>query len=316
MEKQGVISFGEAFVDFLSIDSGNAEFTSMLGGATVNVAVGISRLGIPAYYLCKLGTDKTSQFVEQEFKKEGIHMGFSVHSAAKRICSVYVHTNDEGERYFHSYINRTPNEVLTADELKNEVFEQAQIFYFGSGTLFHEKAKRTTETAIEYANAANNLIAFDANLRLKRWDSEKHCRSTVSQFIKSADIVKLAEDELEFLTQTNSLEAGLAKISDWNIPYLFVTLGKIGALAVWDDEKVFVRAPKVRAIDTTGAGDAFMAALLYCYHERGKPTELTQLTSYLKLSNQAGAAATTAMGSLTALINPEEYKKHFKSMFK
>ncbi|MEH7308211.1 carbohydrate kinase family protein [Neobacillus drentensis] len=303
MEKTGVISLGEAFVDFISMDQTNTKYQRLLGGATVNLAVGIRRLGLPAYYLCKLGSDEISQFVEQELEKERVDTSFSVHAASKKICGVYVHLNEIGERYFHSYINLTPDEVLSDNELRREVFERAKIFYIGSGTLFHEQAKRTTKTALKYAKDAGNIIAFDANLRLKRWESEDHCRQTVSSFLKHADIVKLAEDELHFLTETDSLEAGIAQLSKLKIPYLFITMGSKGACAVIDGQQVFAPAPAVHAIDTTGAGDAFMSALLYCFHEKGMPAKLSQIKEYLQYANKIGAAATTEIGSLTVNVD-------------
>lgn len=312
MEKQGVISLGEAFIDYISTDSTNTKFRQLLGGATVNLAVGTSRLVLPTYYLCKLGTDSISQFVEQEFNKEGVNLEFSVRTDTKRICGVYVHLTESGERNFHSYINTTPDEVLREDELRRDVFEKTRIFYFGSGTLFQQKSKKTTETALKYAKEFSNLIAFDANLRLKRWESETHCRQTVVSFLKHANIVKLAEDELNFLMETNSLEAGLEKISKWDIPYLFITMGGKGASGVMNGNKVFIRAPKVDTIDTTGAGDAFMSGLLYCFHEKGMPAGKTELTEYLQFANRVGAAATTEIGSLTSSMDLMELKKHFE----
>ena len=312
MEKQGIISLGEAFVDYVSVDSTNTKFQRLLGGATVNVAVGTKRLGIPTYYFCKIGEDEISQFVEQELAKEGINTDFAVHSPGKKICCVYVHTNDHGERNFHSYLNETPDDVLAADEIKKEVFEQTKIFYFGSGTLFNQKAKESTEASLIYAQETANLIAFDTNIRLKRWVSEELCRQTITSFLKKADIVKIAEDELYFLTETDSFEAGLAKISLWEIPFLFITMGGKGACAIMNGDMVFVPAPKVKAVDTTGAGDAFMSALLYCFYEKGKPADTSELTKYLQFSNQVGAAATTNIGSLTMNLDFNELKKQFQ----
>lgn len=312
LEKQGVISLGEAFVDYISTDNTNTKFRQLLGGATVNLAVGTSRLGLPTYYLCKSGTDSISQFVEQELKKEGVNFEFSVRTDTKRICGVYVHLTESGERNFHSYINPTPDEALREDELRRDVFEKTRIFYFGSGTLFQQKSKKTTETALKYAKEFSNLIAFDANLRLKRWESVAHCRQTVVSFLKHANIVKLAEDELNFLMETNSLETGLEKISKWDIPYLFITMGGKGACGVMNGNKVFIHAPKVDSIDTTGAGDAFMSGLLYCFHEKGTPAGKTELTEYLQFANRVGAAATTEIGSLTSSMDFMELKKHFE----
>lgn len=78
------------------------------------------------------------------------------------------------------------------------MFKKAKIFYFGSGTLFHPKAKEATETSLKYAKEFGHTIAFDTNIRLQRWESEELCRQTVISFLKKADIVKLAEDELSF----------------------------------------------------------------------------------------------------------------------
>ncbi|WP_160722970.1 carbohydrate kinase family protein [Bacillus sp. USDA818B3_A] len=312
MEKLGVISLGEAFVDYVSVDASNTTFQPFMGGATVNVAAGTSRLGLPTYYLCKLGHDDISHFVEQELIMEGIHTEFSVHSASKKICGVYVYLNEDGERFFHSYLNETPDEVLTVNELRKEVFEQTKAFYFGSGTLFHDKAKAASETSIQYARDAGNFIAFDSNIRLKRWTSEEQCRETITSFIKKADLVKIAEDELYFLTQTHTLESALELVSSWKIPFLFVTMGGKGAFAVMDGKKIFVPAPEVNAVDTTGAGDAFMSALIFCFHDYGKPANLSELTKYLQFANQVGAAATTKIGALTATIDVDELKKQFE----
>lgn len=312
MEKQGVISLGEAFVDYISTDSTNTKFRQLLGGATVNLAVGTSRLGLPTYYLCKLGADSNGQFVEQELNKEGVNLEFSVRVDSKSMCGVYVHLTERGERNFHSYINPTPDEVLREDEIRRDLFEKTRIFYFGSGTLFQQKSKKTTETALKYAQETTNLIAFDANLRLKRWESERQCRETVNSFLKQSTIVKLAEDELNFLMETTSLEAGVEKILKWNIPYLFITMGGRGACGVMNGNKVFSSAPKVDSIDTTGAGDAFMAGLLYCFHEKGMPAGKMGLREYLHFANTVGAQATTEIGSLTSRMDLMELKKHFE----
>ncbi|MDN3016389.1 carbohydrate kinase [Paenibacillus sp. BSR1-1] len=301
MNKQGVISLGEAFVDYISIDKSNTKYEKLLGGATVNVAAGTSRLGVPSYYLCKLGTDETSQFVEQELKKENINIEFCIQTPNKKICGVYVHLNENGERYFHSYINPTPNEVLTENQLRRELFERSKIFYFGSGTLFQESAKLTTRKAINYAKVSNTLIAFDANIRLKRWESEDQCRKTVLSFLPFADIIKLAEDELYFLTETEKMDDGIKILSQWKIPFVFITMGSKGAYAaLYNEKNIFVPGIEVKAVDTTGAGDAFMSALLCSFHEKGNPQDLSQLTEYTQYANQIGAIATTKRGSLSA----------------
>lgn len=298
MDKRGVISLGEAFIDYISIDHTNTKYERHLGGATVNVAAGVSQLGIPSYYLCKLGTDDNSQFVEAALQKADVGTKHCVRTAMKQVCGVYVHLTASGEREFHSYLNPTPDVMLMAAELDKLLFKQARIFYFGSGTLFHPTALKTTEKALEYSKEANTLVAFDVNLRLKRWESEEHCRETVQSFLTAVDIVKVAEEELCFLTKTTSLREGIAAAAHWEIPYLFITLGSDGAYVVADGKTEHIPGEKVQIVDTTGAGDAFMAALLGRFHEKGKPT-ITELKEYTKYANHIGALATTRVGSLT-----------------
>lgn len=300
MKKQGIISLGEAFIDYISIDETNSRYLKQLGGTTINVAVGTRRHGIPSYYLCKLGMDEGSQFVEQELIKEKINLDYCVRTPAKKLSGVFIHINENGERYFHDYLNPTSDVVLTEDQLDQELFHHCKIFYFGSGTLFQESAKITTKTAIKYAKENHTLVAFDVNIRLKRWASEVLCRNTVQSFIQFADIVKLAEEELFFLTETKTVDDGLEKLAQWKIPFVFITMGKNGAYAVHKDRKIFVPGIEVKAIDTTGAGDAFMAAILYRFHDNGFPANSEQLAEYTQYANQAGAIATTKIGSLTA----------------
>ncbi|WP_251516561.1 carbohydrate kinase family protein [Robertmurraya korlensis] len=289
---------GEAFVDFISQDQTNTNYQRLLGGATVNVAVGVRRLGIPSYYLCKLGMDETSVFVKEEMEKEQVNLSYSTYQASKKICSVYVHVNDQGDRYFHSYINETPDDWITAEELDKELFNLSKLFYFGSGTLFHPVARKTTEQALAFARETNMQVAFDTNIRLKRWESEEQCREVILSYVKKADIVKMAEDELLFLTKSDTFEQGLKSISNMNIPFLFITKGKDGAFASHEDIQVNVPGIEVKAVDTTGAGDAFMAALLSRFHDKGVPENKALLEEYTSYANLAGAMSTTRFGSL------------------
>lgn len=298
MNKHGIISLGEAIVDFIATDSSNKTYQRLLGGATVNVVVGVRRLGIPSYYLCKFGMDESSKFVEEKLMNENVDISFCSHHLNKRMCSVYIHLNQHGDRYFHSYVNETPDEWITSEELDQKPFLNSKIFYFGSGTLFHPVARKTTDQALQYAKEANSEIAFDTNIRLKRWESENQCRETILSYVKRADIVKMAEDELLFLTETATLDEGLEQIAKMEIPFLFITKGKDGACAIHKDTIVHVPGISVKAVDTTGAGDAFMAALLSCFHDRGIPQNEAQLVEYTEFANKAGALSATKFGSL------------------
>lgn len=299
--KKGIISYGEAFVDYIAVNSYNQNFQKYIGGTTLNVAVGVRRLGSPAYYLCKLGKGEVSIFIKNELQKEDVSLEFSVESDQKKICGVYVHLNDDGERCFHSYENETPDEQLLVSELHEELFRKAKLFYCGSGTLFHSISRQTTKAAVELAQKHGTLVAFDPNIRLKRWESEQKCRAAIIEMLPNVDLLKIAEDELLFLTDTLTIEEGVKKLAGFEIPYVWVTLGEKGALAVHGEMEVHVPAMEVKAIDTTGAGDAFMAGILHCIHIKGLPEDHDALKRYTEYANELGARAACVIGALTVI---------------
>ncbi len=297
--KKGIISYGEAFVDFIAQDYSNTQFKRFIGGATLNLAVGVQRLGTPSYYLCKLGQDKISAFIKYELMKAGVNIDFSIVSSHKRISEVYVHLNQQGERYFHSYVNETPDEQLLETELNQELFKKAFLFYCGSGTLFHPIAYKTTLAALELSKKHGTLIAFDPNIRIKRWESEQYCRMAIKTVLPQVDILKLTKSELLFLMETDTVDEGLKKLASYSVPFVWITLGEKGALAVFHGQPYHTEGKKVQAIDTTGAGDAFMAGILHCIHSDGLPSDKNEIIRYTKFGNKLGALAATQKGALT-----------------
>ncbi|MFP7470910.1 PfkB family carbohydrate kinase [Niallia taxi] len=295
---QGAIAIGDAFIDYLSINENNDNYEKRLGGASVNLAVHLSRFGIPSFYVTKLGNEQDSQFVQEQLAKENIKLDYSVLSKGKLLPSVYIHLDQNGDRHFHSYENKTPDDVLSVDDIKEEAFLNKLLFYFGSGTLFHEAAKEATVKAIMTAKNHGAYISFDANIRLKRWESEEHCRSTILSLLPIADIVKFSEEELLFLLEEESLDAALSRVKEMNIPLLFVTAGKAGSYAVFQGQVQHVKSKTVQAVDTTGAGDAFMGAVLYSICTDGFPANIQKAADYACNGNIMGALIAKEPGAL------------------
>ncbi|WWB84019.1 carbohydrate kinase [Priestia aryabhattai] len=299
--KKGIISYGEAFIDFIAKNESNTDFDPFLGGTTVNVAVGVQKLGAKAYYICKLGSDETSDFVRKKLLIEGVNQSGCVTSKTKKVCEVYVHKSKEGDRHFHSYIDSTPHEQVYKHELQEPLFEQAAIFYFGSGTLFHRISQETTKEAVRLAKKYRMLVAFDPNIRMKRWESEAACRNTVTPFLYETDILKISQDELLFLMNSTDLTESLEKLRSYHIPYVWITQGEDGAVAVTANQTLHVSAKEVHAIDTTGAGDAFMAGILWCIHEKGLPESEESRKRYTMFANALGEAVSARYGGMISL---------------
>jgi fructokinase len=216
--KNHVLTYGDAFVDYIADDTTNTSFTMFLGGATVNVAVGVARLGVPSAFITITGDDETSAFVKSELKKEEVIMDYAKLETEKRVrVSMFI---DEDRSYFHTYIDEAPDIQVKAYDLKEKAFEQASILNLCSGTLFQQTALETSRKAVELAKKHGALFSFDANIRPLRWSSEELCRTIISSFFKDADLLKVTTEELMFLTETPSLEAGLAAIANLNIPVI------------------------------------------------------------------------------------------------
>ena len=306
--KDFVLVYGDAFVDYIADDITNTSFTKYLGGATINVAAGISRIGAPSALITITGDDETSEFVRSELKKEGVNMDYAIFDPAKRVSGVYVHLTEACERIFKDYVDETPDLQVTPNQLNEEAFQRASVFNICSGTMFHPTALETTRKGVELAKKHGVIIAIDANIRPLRWSDAHTCRKTISSFFESAQILKLADEELFFLTETDNLQSGLEALKDLNIPIILVTVGANGTYAVMNGEVTHVPTKKIDPVDTTGAGDAFMAGILRYAHYHGLPTNQEELVKCVSFANLLGAYASTKAGALTALPYYDEIK--------
>ncbi|WP_042470126.1 carbohydrate kinase family protein [Bacillus ndiopicus] len=306
--KDFILIYGDAFVDYIADDITNTTFTKYLGGATINVAAGISRIGAPSALITITGDDETSEFVRNEITNEGVNLDYAVYVPEKRVSGVYVHLTADGERIFRDYIDETPDLQVVEEQLQLAAFKRASIFNVCSGTMFHPTALATTTAAVELAKEHGAIIAIDANIRPLRWDSEAICRETITSFFEDADILKLTDEELFFLTETETIEDGIAKLDSLLVPIILITVGAEGSYAILNGETIHVPAEKVIAVDTTGAGDAFMAGVLRYVHYNGLPTTTEEIVECVAFGNKLGALAATKPGALTALPQYEEIK--------
>lgn len=188
-----------------------------------------------------------------EIAKEGVNLDFAVFDAKKRVSGVYVHLTEKCERVFKDYVDETPNLQVTPQQLQEEAFKRASILNVCSGTMFEETALKTTRAAVDMAKDKGAIIAIDANIRPLRWESEEVCRETITSFFEDADILKLTDEELYFLTETTTIEEGLQKLDELLVPIVLVTVGADGAYAVLNGEVTHVPVERVVPVDTTGA---------------------------------------------------------------
>lgn len=299
---------GDAVIDLLPESEGR--LLQCPGGAPANVAVGIARLGGNSAFIGRVGEDPFGKFLQNTLKKEQVSTDYMHFDAEQRTSTVVVGLDEEGERSFTFMVKPSADLFLVNQDLPG--FQAEEWLHCCSIALSREPSRATTLEAMARIRRAGGKVCFDPNIREDFWPNEQTLRDTLAQALTLADVIKLSEDELQFISGSHQLEQGIARVVEAYKPELLViTRGKEGVTAFYQGNLSYHEAKPVVSVDTTGAGDAFVAGLLYGLSTRGFPQSSAQLESVLALAQVCGALATTAKGAMTALPYYSEITKQF-----
>lgn len=305
-QRSHVLIYGDIFVDYIATNETNTEFTTFLGGATVNVAAGVARLGANSSLITVIGEDEDSVFAENELNAEAVDLTYAVRTPAKKVNRVYVHLTPDHDRVFADYADDTPDLQVRPDDLDEQAFRDASILHICSGTMFHPTALATTKRAVALAKKHDVFLSVDINVRPLRWESEEICRRTILSFLNQTDLLKLTEEELAFLTQESDVQRALGQLAVYDIPVIMMTMGEHGTLAVIEGVQHQVGVEPIEPVDTTGAGDAFIAGVLRGLHLDGKPGSLDEMLAHIRFGNEMGALCAMKSGALSAMPHADE----------
>ncbi|KAK7372351.1 hypothetical protein VNO80_05729 [Phaseolus coccineus] len=308
-----VVCFGEMLIDFVPTVSGLSlaeapAFKKAPGGAPANVAVGISRLGGSSAFIGKVGEDEFGYMLADILKENNVnHEGMRFDPGA-RTALAFVTLRSDGEREFMFYRNPSADMLLQEDELDLDLIRKAKIFHYGSISLITEPCKSAHIAAAKAAKDAGVVLSYDPNLRLPLWPSEDSAREGILSIWETADIIKVSEEEITFLTKGEDPydDAVVRKLFHENLKLLLVTEGAEGCRYYTKEFSGRVKGLKVDAVDTTGAGDAFVAGIL---SQLAVNLSLLQkeeeLRDSLKFANVCGALTVTERGAIPALPTKE-----------
>ncbi|MDU4095121.1 MAG: aminoimidazole riboside kinase, partial [Pantoea sp.] len=214
--------------------------------------------------------------------------------------TVLVGLDDEGERTFTFMVRPSADLFLTPADLP--VFQSGEGLHLCSIALSAEPTRSAAFTAIDQIHQAGGWVSFDPNLREDLWSNPHEMRRVVEQALQQADVIKLSLEELFFLTDSDDLQEGITRFSQQYRPaLLLVTQGKAGVTLWQNGELSHYPAPRVKVVDTTGAGDAFVAGLLASLVRDPTPLSPIHLHQAIANAQHCGALATTARGAMTAL---------------
>lgn len=312
MKKFDVVALGELLIDFTEnglSPQGNPLLEANPGGAPCNVLSMLQKLGKKTAFIGKVGNDNFGEMLTEVVKQQGIDVSNLSVDKEVNTTLAFVHTKEDGDRSFSFYRNPGADMMLRSEDIDDSMLADTNIFHFGTLSMTEEKVAETTKAAVAKAKEAGALISFDPNLRPPLWKSLDDAKVKMWYGISQCDILKISDDEIEFLTGTSDIDEGIAKICEFKKPVLVcATMGKAGSIAYCNGHRVF-GAPFVRedTIETTGAGDTFMACVLNAVCEHGlEAMGETELKEMLKIANAASSIITTRKGALKVMPSKEE----------
>lgn len=304
------LCFGEALIDFINTGGVRegpiniANFRQFPGGAPANVAVAIAKLGGSAAFAGQVGTDKFGAFLQQTLRAYGVDTSGMLMHASAHTPLAFVFLDETGERSFEFYRQNTADILLAKDQVDATWFDGCAIVHICSNTLVDENILATTRMVLESARDRNLLVSIDVNLRHNLWPQGRCDREVVRSVLHYADIVKASREEVDFLEPR-----GVAALADHvfklGARLLVVTDGAKPVEARLPEERFSIDPPRIEAIDTTAAGDAFVGGMLYKLAAHSEPlavlSDRRELEDALQFASRCGAFAASRLGVMTAL---------------
>ena len=309
--KFDVVALGELLIDFTQngvSEQGNPLLEANPGGAPCNVLAMLQKLGKATAFVGKVGEDMFGRQLRGVVEQAGIDLTNLVMDPAAHTTLAFVQTFANGDRDFSFYRDPGADLLLTADEVPEDVIANSRIFHFGTLSMTHPGVREATKKAVACAKDAGALVSFDPNLRPPLWAGLEDARAQIAWGLGQCDVLKIADNELEFMTGQTDFDKGAAVLQAEypNIRILNVTAGAEGSCSYYGGRRVFVPAVKLGGtIETTGAGDTFCACVLNFVLEHGTEN-LTEadLTDMLRFANAAAYLVTTRKGAIRSM--PEQ----------
>jgi len=314
-----IVCLGEALIDMVAQQKGVtiAEakgFSPAPGGAPANVAVGVAKLGVRSAFLGKVGADPFGYLLRDTLYQHGVDVGGMRFDESARTALAFVSLTKEGVPDFIFYRHPSADMLYEPGDVDTHRLRRAKIFHFGSISLLDEPVHSATLFALQIARESGAVISYDPNMRPALWRSEEEGRQQMEVGMRYADVVKMNETELQFLTGVRMPEVGVTHLFN-RFPHLVlvaITLGERGCYYATPTCSGRVAGIPVEVAETVGCGDAFVAAMLVQLRKRVKGRDAVRNLSDAELqrtflyANAAGAITATRLGAIPALPTDAE----------
>ena len=304
-----ILCIGEALIDMICTDKGmplseGSNFLKKTGGAPTNVAAAIAALGGKVELAAKVGKDPFGHQLIETMRSFGVGIQAMLEDPHHFTTFAFVSLMNNGERDF--VFNRGADAQLSIDDIDSINLNNISIIHFGSATGFLPGPLQAAYLhLLQKALHHNIFISFDPNYRHLLF--KNNTDSFVSQswhFLSNCNFFKVSDEEAMLLTNTQTLEAATTVLLDETKGVFAITLGKDGTLLGFNGQQFIIPSIPVKPVDTTGAGDAFVGAVLYQLSKLDPATfnELSlEMWSHMVINaNKAGARTCEYMGAMEA----------------
>lgn len=309
-----VVAIGELLIDFVPEEKGCAlrevsHFERVAGGAPANVVTAVSRLGGAGVMVSQVGEDAFGEHIIDVLKKNGVDTTWVYRTKRANTGLAFVSLDATGNREFSFFRNPSADLFLSPEQITPELMEGGAVLHFCSVDLVDHPVKQAHRRAIEMARERGMLVCFDPNVRLPLWESPEACQKAIREFLPFADIIKLSDDELEFVTGCGTVEEAAKQLFAMNCRLLLLTKGGDGSAAYTPSSSAEREALRVPVADTTGCGDSFIGSFLYqlVRDEASKETlsalSEAKLGEYLDFSARYASLTVQQKGAVMATLD-------------
>ena len=308
-----VVALGELLIDFTCVSADADGYPTMAahpGGAPANFLAAVTKFGGKTALLGKVGADTFGRLLTGTLEKAGIETRGIVASNDVFTTLAFVTLDAHGDREFAFSRKPGADTQLRFSELELPLIDDAKAFHFGTLSLTDEPARATTYRAVAYAKERGKLITFDPNLRKPLWKDLDTAKEQMLWGLSQADVVKISDEEIEFLFGLNPQEGARKILNDYGVKLVFATCGADGCWFENQNACGHLDSLKgIKVVDTTGAGDIFGGSAVRKVLQIGKrPEELTEaeLRETVRFACAAAGLSTTRPGGISSVPEEEE----------
>lgn len=314
-----VAALGELLIDFTCLSTDTDGYPTMAahpGGAPANYLAALTKFGAKTAMIGKVGSDAFGRLLIKTLKGAGIDTRGMLVSDDVFTTLAFVTLDDSGDREFSFARKPGADTQLRFDEIDLSVIDASKVLHFGTLSMTNEPARDATYKAVEYAAGHGKLISFDPNLRKPLWDDLDEAKRQMLWGLRHADVVKISDEETEFLFGIAPEEAAKHIIDSFGVRLVYVTCGAEGCFYRTKTASGFVKALSGIAVkDTTGAGDIFGGSAMYgLLRAGGVPEKLTaeELENIVSFACASAGLSTTKAGGISSVAELDEVEAAMK----